>query len=315
MSMIFEAGNIFFDNYFYVSDPLFSGLRNKIKNELSQTTRNNFDILILGDCFNNTGIVPKIIYERTRLSSYNFSHFATHSTLISYCLFRNYLRLCTEKPKYIIIGFLPKSLEISNNNIALSYLYDYKKGNMGVFTDEFGFFRAIRFVMPSLKHQYFFKQMLISPLSIKIPSKKQIVNVITKSYHNYGYYGGVADEVYEQEAEDGGSYQKFTVTPFSYKYIKKILDLAEKNNIKVIYSIPTTPPDWYRLDEKYGIAEQYNNFVNLLKKEYPELIIVKPQHFINKKDAYRDQHHLNGKGAHLLSNILSNKINELKNKN
>ena len=111
--------------------------------------------------------------------------------------------------------------------------------------------------------------------------------------------------MYGGDANDRSEDPKFTVSGYYYKYIRAMLDLAGKNNIRVIYSMSSRPPDWYELEERHGIVKQYNAFVDLLKREYPALIVLNPQRLLNEKDMYSSSSHLNKKGARLLTRFLS----------
>jgi hypothetical protein len=315
MILVFETGNIFLDDYFYT--PPFDGFRMKIKNELSQKEGNNFDIVILGDCYSHIGIIPAIIEEETGLSSFNFGTYAEPTILSSYCVFRNYLKTCAQSPRWVVMGFLPiDSCALTKDKIkkhSISFLYDFRKGNMTVLAREFGMGQAIRFLLPSLKHQNFFLYLIQHPLFFREQTKARIDKFIEQFYKDKGYHPFNADMVYTKEAEDPGSYPQFTVSEFFNKYLTAILELARENNVKIVYIMPENTPDWRRLDEKYGFARDHEDFIYSLKEKFPDTIasILETHDILNKKDMFIGKNHLNKKGARLLSKFLSDKLGEL----
>ncbi|MBI5049311.1 MAG: DUF1574 family protein [Nitrospirae bacterium] len=326
---IFEFANAYFDAYFYsphvqgIATP-FEGLRMKIKNELSQSRENKFDIIILGDSHSHVSIIPRIIEEKTGRSCFNFSTFGRQGVMGSYWMFRNYIEAHDIKPKYIIVGFSPfytypitKSFWDSSN--ILTDLSDIRKGNVRAFIEEFGVVQGIKFLLPSLKHQGRFKEFIRNPFSFEMPDRVQLNKFTEQFYLDKGYYPERINESYPKESRESGydkffqytDLNKFVISEFSYKYLRKMLDLAKEHKIKVIYHIPPIAPYLYSVVKNYSYMDRYNEFVDSLKKDYPDLIAVNSQHLFNENDMFLDIYHLNGKGAPILSGFLAQRINEL----
>lgn len=295
----------------------FASVDMEIKNRLSRDDKNYFDVLILGDCFNLTGINPKIIEEKTGLTCFNFSTYFNSTIFSQYCFLKNYLKVTLRRPKFIVIGFKPMSLACSKEQIEtrlIHYFYYFKEGNLDIFLKEFGFGHSVKFFIPSLKFQSFFKNFIHNPLSMAtqmLDNKK--INEYTKDliYVNKGFieedsfYGGDLKEL-------GGVHENFTVTPFFFKYLNEILKIARQNNLSIIYLIPTAPPAIYQVDKKNGIADKYIKFIYSLNKNYDDFTIIHPQEILNFNDLYSGITHLNGKGARILSEVLSDTINKKK---
>ncbi|MBI5056266.1 MAG: DUF1574 family protein [Nitrospirae bacterium] len=326
---IFECANAYFDNYFYspqyeggIGTP-FEGLRLKLKNEISQSKEFNFDVLIIGDSHSHVCFKPTIIESKTGLSCFNFATFGAQSVMASFWILDNYLKTHTKKPKYLIIGFDPFyifSLKKHYMEItSLTALADFKTGNVGKFIDEFGISKGIKFILPSLKHQGRFRKFIKNPLAFEIPSKTQLQDFIAQVYRDKGYYPERADESFPPDAELNGfrhlltytDLNKFSVSPFSEKYFRKILELAAGNKIKIIYHMQPMPPYLSEVVNKYPYYGQYINFVDSLKKEYPDFYVVNTQDILNESAMYLDAYHLNGKGTFIQSEFLAQKINEL----
>ena len=323
---VFETCNAIFDNYFYLTDKRtppdfwFEGLRIKVKNSYSQKPDKNYEIVVLGDCYNMIGVIPKIIEKNTGLDCYNFSVFAKQTIFVSYLLFDNYLAESEKKPAYLIIGFKPETLSYTKKDIIkyyMPYLFDFKEGNIFVFIKEFGIFQGIKLLFPSLKHQEVLKEFFRNPLNVleRIPGKRQLDNFIKRITTDKGYYARRAKDFYKGDFKVGNSIPNFEISNFTQKYLTKILELSQKNNIKVIYLRPSMPPDVYAIYAERGIAKEYEDFVSDLKTTYEDMVDISPQDVLYNIDMYADNVHLNGKGAQILSKFLSHIINGINNKN
>ncbi len=326
----FEFFNSSLDNYFYspsvegIATP-FEGLRLKIKNDVSRSGEDDFDVVIVGDSNSHVSIIPGVIEEETGLSSFNFSTYGAQGTIGSYWLFRNLINAGHEPPDYLVVGFSPFLTDVYPNEFpdnALTNLFDLRKGNIAVFFEEFGVAKGIKFLFPSLKHQGRFKEFLKSPLSFEIPDKAQLSGFIEQVHMDKGHYPERADESYPKESKMSG-YEKFFdyvdldhfyMAPFYSKYFRKMLDLAEANDVTIILYVPVIASYLYSEIEGADSLKQYDEFIDKLKKEYKDLYIVKAQNAVNEDDMYMDIYHLNAKGGAVLSSYLSDAINDIEKK-
>lgn len=307
---LFEVCNVISDDYFYYAP--FDGFRIKIKNELSQSGGHSFDILAVGDCYGIVGIMPAIMESETGLTCFNFSTHRNQTILASYCLLKNYLERCFKRPKYIIVSFLYLTMRDNRDMVKLAFFYDYLRGNLGPIIKEFGIEQCIKFLIPSLKHQDLLAAYTQDPRSIDFPGKMTLDEFRKRViYFDKGYYPRNSERIFR--GNNGAPVlPDFSISPFFRKYLDKILDLAQRNNIRVIYLVPTVPFEEEQPHTKYTDINDYNDYTQLLKKKYPDLIILSPQDILHQKDLYRDAVHLNEKGARILSLYLAQKINRLK---
>jgi hypothetical protein len=306
---LFEVFNAVFDDYFYFTP--FDGFRIKIKNELSQSGENRFDILAVGDCYGIVGIIPAILENKTGLTCFNFSTHRNQTILASYCLLKNYLERCSKKPKYIIVSFLYHTMRDERDMVKQAFFYDYIKGNFGPVIKEFGIEQCVKFLIPSLKHQDILDGYTQDPRLIVIQNKTTLDEFRNRViYLDKGYYPRNEERVFQGSNGDP-ILPDFSVSPFFRKYLDKILELAVQNHTRVIYLVPTVPFEGEQPHTKYTDINDYSDYVQLLKKEYPDLIILSPQDMLRQKDLYRDTIHLNQKGARMLSVYLSQEINRL----
>lgn len=309
LALVFEGGNLVFDDFFYA--PPFYGFRVNVLNEFTQAPGHDYDIIAFGDSYNARGIMPEILEKETGLSCYNLSTYFRESILAPYCYLKNYIASCDKKPKYIIMGFIMKSCALEKKDAEVPFFHDYAKGNYDVLSGEFGIPVTSQFLIPSLKHQYFFRLLFTDPGSLRFKEKDGLDAVVEKIHENNGYYLYQGYAEYTEKAKDHWAGSKFIASDYFDKYLRKMLTIAKDNDITVIYSIPTRPPDWYELDEEYGAMDDYRNYMKDLQKEYPNLVVIDPQLQINEESMYESLWHTNWEGSLILNDILARRINDL----
>lgn len=307
---------------------LSTGLQFKIKNEIALSEKNNFDLLILGDSHSLNGFIPRVIEENTGLRSFNFALSGNQKIIGYYLIFKNYLKAHSTKPKYVVIGFVPfTTYPVTESNYskdAINHLASLRKGNIWEFIEAFGIVQGFKFILPSLKHQARFKDFINDPFSFHFLNKVQISEVVKQVYDGKGYSPHPGEKrIYNSERVNErfmneynwslikDDVKDFTMSPFSYKYLKAILDLAKENNITPIYYVPAFPQVLYDEFQKYVYFKELDEFLDSLKKEYPELIVFYAQNILNENNMYKDIYHLTSEGAVVLSEALSNKVNEI----
>ena len=308
--ILLEGMIMYLDNHFILFE---YGNTMKLKNKYAQSNGQDYSILILGDCYFVTGINPQIIKEKTNLSAFNFSVGADPSILLPYIYFTHYLKDCVKKPKYIIVGYLPQFIFYNKEYIRklfLPYFYYFRKGNIGILMKEFGFVESFKFLIPSLGYQELLqKGKFLKDFSAK-PQKQddRLKEIIEKG----GFTPLAGDRIYKEHKEyKVYPYVTFNESLIFQKYFDKILKRAYEANIKVIYLIPTVPPDWYAVYEKTGIVKQNFEHLYAWQKKYPNFIILDLQKKLNTKEIYADRIHLNPIGANKLSYLIAEEINKI----
>ena len=113
--------------------------------------------------------------------------------------------------------------------------------------------KTIPLMIPSLKHQYLFKDFSTVFPSLKslITDSNKITPYIQDVLNKKGRDALVEDNIY-LVLKDKEDYVRFDVSTFFDKYLRAILDLANSNNIKVIYVIPTRPLEIYKKRKRLG---------------------------------------------------------------
>jgi len=284
-------------------------LRMNLKNKISQSEEREFDILILGDCFNIMAYDPNLIEEDLNFTVFNFSTFVGQTIMASFLMLHNYIKFHENPPQLVVLGYIPSLLAIDKAFIQdshMMHLYDFQTGNIRALSREFGMAQGFKFMIPSLKHQEYFKLMK------QWPNKRRTNEFINSFYKNKGYYPWRADEMINVNFPDQTNMegQVFQLSFFAQNYLKKILDLTITHNIPVLYVVPPDLPEdentsnWEKR-RKSSILQIY-----LLKKSYHNLMVRDPQHII-KSEHFIDRTHLNKKGTEVMSKYLAKEINQV----
>jgi len=313
MILIFEAFNLIWDDYFYRSP--FDGLRANLKNEIALKKGNTYDLLIFGGCYSIKGFIPKVIDKETGLTSFNFSTYDLHSIFSQQLILKNYLRRNSKIPQYVVLSYGPYNAfnvgkTLSEEN--LYFFYDINNGNFIEFLREFGLGRTLSLFIPSLKHQYFYELFIRMRQLPRLTPKEKVDDFIKLTYDSGGYDPTNNQNVYDGEIDLDVLQMILDVPPFFKKYITKFLNMAIENNIKVIFVIQTRPKVWHDVELKSGKLKVFKEYMEMLKREYPEMVVLDAQEDLDNSDLYADFFHVNEKGAIALSKLLSEKINQFK---
>ncbi len=311
---MFESFNILFDRYLY--KPPYDGLKMYTENKISQNKKNKFDYIVLGDCYVHFGVMPANIDKITGLTGFNLANDVGQTIFCSYCFLKHYLEKCAHKPKYIILSFLRQScaltkMDIEDSNQGYSF-YDIKDDNELSIINEFGLKNAYVYLIPSLKHQYLFEikfKNFYKQCSILKNTHKADLFIQNfwkaKGYDSQPDVKDFTSGTYKPEIE------KFKVSEFFDKYLRAILDLANSNNIKIIYTIPTDYRERYEEEKSAGAVDAYISYLERLKIEKKNLVIFYPEWDLEQKYLYAYPQHLNYNGTLVLSSDLAHKIIEL----
>lgn len=106
--------------------------------------------------------------------------------------------------------------------------------------------------------------------------------------------------------------RKFEISKLNFYYWRKIVHLADKNDIKVILLPQPMNRDFYqRAQERSNIFSDYLKFLKLQAELYPNVSLIDDDYFYNQLDKYMgNRNHLNKKGTEEYTNFLIEKLSE-----
>ena len=243
------------------------------------------------------------------MTGFNFSGAADTTILFGYAVFSNYLK-SSPAPKYLIVSYLPQTIYYHDKYIRhylLPYFYHYRQGNLMTLFKEFGFKQGLLYAVPSLGYQDLLKKgIFVDQFWVKDRNQ----DIIDENFGRDGYVTAFEDGVYTENIQGKVSRIDFPESAFYQKYFTKILDLAQKHNIKVYYINPTVPKDYYAVYQASGLAEHLRQHLQAWKEKYPNLTVLEPQSILLEKSLYADRLHLNRTGSRQLSRFLADTLSE-----
>ncbi len=290
--------------------------------------KNNYDVIMLGDCAGWAGIRPIIFEKILPLTSYNFSINVAQTYLMSYIMLSRYLRNCGNKPKLVILqisgmAFLGKhDMDLDSYSLRRDILpyfrVDYDIVNEfleGKKFESFGY--RLLTMLPSLREQYFFKELLCPSEIIKFYRLRQSGNVKLKLLEDEkGFFNQDLYKTGSKQKKDikdiKDAFKFFNISQHNLSYIEKILSLLSKYQIKAIICTTPVQSDELVIWENYNVRRKLNYALEMFARRYNNIIAVWDMSDIaSDKQYFFDQVHLNSRGADLYTNELASKIKRL----
>lgn len=289
----------------------------ELKNERALAP-GRLDAVILGDCFFFAGVNPAVLDEKLNIHSFNFAINRVQTYLMSYVLLKDILEHSAQPPRLIILGVHASSLYY-----PLDMDIDIMRQTI------LPFFRVSKNLLDELPMELKM-QVIWHDILTKVPSLHKQYLLRGDWVRSIASFDQAKHDRFEKElAENGGFFnedlvphppkmrigfdfpsREKTIQAHNDRYIRKILELAQKRGIKVI--IVTNS---YRQDFMEHIKHNINfdvEYFTSLRGIYPNVIGVLDMHStVTDFDRYVDITHLDGKGASLFTENLAEKIKRL----
>ncbi len=246
------------------------------------------DILILGSSRAYHHIIPQILKDSLGMSCYNVGYNAS-SIIPQYC--RLISQIKRHKPKLVIYDFYAGNDLYINDNIDrfqdMKLFYDIEP--VSEVYDESNSVDKMK--MASALYRYNSKaiQIMMDYLTREKPEDE---------YDGYSPFYKTLNYV-PQEYEP--LYKKCKVDTLKWNYIKKIIDVSQKKNIKLFFTISP----WYKCNDD----GDYKSLIDYCrKKEVPVFNHLKDTLMVNTNSYFADPAHLNDKGARFYTEMIINDI-------
>ncbi len=311
--LLIEGLSAVWDDCFYTEETKTSraaadgldGLRIKIKNDFVREPGRHFSTLILGDSYMNSGVEPRLLESLTGRSTFNLAAYGDYGVFTAYCLLKNYLRR-NPPPEILIMGFHFETL--SRPRLEPAFLYEIGRGNLGALIGEIGLVQALKVLVPTLKHQGVLRRLItgeISPSRLLRPARARAFR--ERVIRDRGYYAPYADQMVIAAAgpENINPRYRFRLSESSRRNLIRILDLASRNGIRVLYVVPTHSWDWYRLYKEQGTLDAQDRALSVVFEGRPGVRWIRHQEEIQDLSLYADRLHLNLFGARRLTRLLA----------
>ena len=315
---LFETFIYFIPPYILLKPP-YSGTYLSQKEKISNK-KNDFDLIIFGDCTSWAGIKPVILNKELSISSYNFSIDERQSYLISYLFLKRYLKNCLKKPKIVI-------LSVSANSLLGKHKLDFETLNKYVLPyfsvrldllnelDNHTRFKLILYqcscFFPSIKKQFFLKRGCSNLFHHWTDS--EVYNVFLSYFEKEkGFYNENLDpgkKYVETITDIRESYKTFALSEHNIFYLEKMLLLLSKQNIRVIVCTNSIRSDEMKIWNEYNVKQNLFEFLQLKLKDYKNLVAFWDMfNVVSSKDNFIDHLHLNNDGAIIYTNELATRL-------
>jgi hypothetical protein len=280
----------------FICKKLYAGSNDFFISKLRHTLNAaNEDVLILGSSRAEYHFIPGIIRDSTGLSVYNcgiggadllFSRIQLSESLKRY------------KPKYIIIEASPSSFYIPNADNNRKMLLPFYKNDTLVYNT-------------LTNHRVFEKIKFVSSI---YPYNSTIVSLVkgffkenTDSLNGFLPADGVIDTAGMMNTVDE-SFSSSSLPPEKFIYLKQLIDVCEKNNIKLIVA---SSPVYLANINHDEMVEQIKTFCgqfkNLVYVDYSKL-----EKTYMQQNFFKDNSHLNYDGAKIFSTVFAEDFKKIR---
>jgi hypothetical protein len=260
----------------------------------------DYQILILGDSSIQFSVKAYQLQQLTGLSAYNLAGFGSHTLLMQYCWFSNYLENVTAKPKVVVFGILPWTLALPE--IIDFRRYSYDRRCTAEFTKWHGYLQTALSIIPSLQHRFFARTLIHDRDPAWGPTAEEQATMRQTLKEQQGYYNYKPQHRWNPttEAKWSQDIPRFQISPLNQEYFLRILDLAQQSKSKTFVVVGIAPG---------RTVPEYNKFLEKLPALYPGLQLIDPSEILNSPALYYDYMHLNAEGAELLTRFVAEQVN------
>lgn len=274
--------------------------------------QDNIDVLFLGSSHSYRSIVPDIMDQEWQVNTFNCGT-SSQQTIASYHLLKE-----AEKRNEISRVYMEIYYDILNDNeeyrspTAAYIVSDYMKPSLN----------RLQFLWNTGGKDYLAHGLILGRRNWdRLFDGEYLINNLREKcsddYRNYAYIKADNEDyagkgfVYNREAIISGSFsakQTFApvedtcIAPQNQKYLNKIIDYCKENEIELtFYSAPVSDFRLAGCGNYDSFSEQIENFLAGKGVAYYDFNLCKSNYLMLKDDCFKDDHHLNGKGAELFS--------------
>lgn len=307
--------------FLYVNPMNYSSYSYSITNNIKKYMKNSLkkEAIIIGDSRALAGITPTVFNSG---DSYNLS-IAGGTPIEGYFTVKKIIKYA-KKPEYIILSYAPFHL-INHNTYPrpiaedlldykdITELYEDLNNDSEIFWDnkqlsfsEIKDLNLLKAYLYKLKFPLYFKAEMRNSMFNRSSSNLKIKESVEKSMGTFSF----GQKEYCDELNRESSLSSFSPNEVIIKNLKKLLDLAEKNNIQVIYyNMPFNESSYISLPLKF--RSEYNSFFKKFKKLYPKVVFLSQIKYY-ENSFFGDSSHLNISGQLKLSIELNETLKKIK---
>ncbi len=281
----------------------------------------NLDLIFVGSSHSYCTFDPEIFNTKLDLNSYQLgmpgqTPDSTYYTLLEIL---NY-----QKPKVIVMELFYLMLSTDFDVKQFDQLFKFLDNNelkddyiKNVFAPK----DKVKYYIPTIHYQtdyYNFKNAQIKKyLEEKFGLKLDIKQDIgVEKYRSLGYV--YCDYVMDDEVINdtkktfSGDGKKYEFSEKQIEYLKKIVDLCNKNDIRLLFvTAPISPAAYGNFDNYNNMFEKFSELANSLNVDYIDYNILNEKVNFVTNSNFRDSSHLNHSGVEIISSNYADYLKDI----
>jgi hypothetical protein len=285
--------------------------------------KNEFDLLLLGDCMGWAGFRPVVFEELSGLNVFNMAVDVEQTYLMTYVLLSRYLKNCRTPPKLVLFQVSAHSLlaqELSMNRKRLrSAVLPYFRVDSD-FLDEllpsvqrdYAHYRVLT-IVPSLKKQFFFYNRPPWYVTAWSSSRAKYDHFMDYHLSEKGFFNEDLDPLKKPVSlvtSIPKEMQSFRVCEGNLKYFHKIMDLLENHNTAVVVCSSPIREDEAVLWDACDLENRLNELIKVNIHMHKNVLgYWNMWRSVTNIECYADHFHLNLSGANLYTEQLAARAN------
>ncbi len=275
------------------------------------------DILCFGTSMMQTGLLPRLIAERTGRQAYGMAVVGSQMPY-SYYLFKQALA-SGAKPSTLIIDF------------PVNFLGSSLDSQPAGWPDALNFRDTFDMAWQMRDSRFFaavVSEKLLPTLAFRLQTRKAVsaalngesASLLTENVtylRNYnknlgafmagkkpGYAGEVSDHYVKTFLNDA----PWKPDPIKARYFRRLIELAAANGVRVYWVMSPFVPDLQAGRDSKKLDAAYNEFAWAMTSKFPNLMVLDARHAGYKADVFMDAVHLDIDGASTLSQAVADAI-------
>ncbi len=265
------------------------------------------DVLLFGDSLVKFGLMPRVIRERSGLTTYNFA-LHTGQTSSSYFMLARTLK-AGARPSAIVLDLTPHMLAHTpdiNKSLWAELLSPAECLDMARTRGDADFFAStmLAVVLPSCKERLEIRANLMAAFEGKSTSRRDQIPMYRRNWKvNDGaqLMGDSPAPAIDPVEWTRSLYSRWAPDPVNLAYLDRFFGLARSRRIPVYWLLPPIHPDVQARTATSGYDADYTRFVREVLARSPGTVVVDARHSGFTADLFIDGAHLNRRGALQLS--------------
>jgi hypothetical protein len=273
------------------------------------------DVLCFGTSMVQSGVIPRVIEQRTGRRAYNLA-VSGGRTMFAYYYLNRAIR-AGARPSAVLIDVHPLLITTSYKDVHTGWtdalgLGDTLDMAWTVRDPDFFTSAALARILPSFYYRFGVREAVTARLAGRDWSYRLINILHVRNFNrNQGAYVSLRQPGYHGEVSD--HYRSTLATPravdkAAWHYLERFVALAAKHDVRVYWLIPPFVPALQHEREAQGLDARYDRMVERLQKRFPNVSVLDARRSGFEPPVFLDACHLDPQGAYVLSRVVADAL-------